>query len=178
MSLVGNFTNWQRSNLVDAEYELYDHAGASRPQIACTKYSIPKSVKHHIDFVTPTLHFDVPLNRRTEKRKVESGVGKSVGKPGNSGSYPINLHSDGTIKTISTELSQCDAHITPICLEALYKFSVRNSPSSLYARISPAYYIIAQHAACFEEKLIWNRRIYTASVHSFRPRPLCQELHA
>lgn len=123
--------------LVDAEYELYEHAEATRPHIACTKYSIPKSVKHHVDFVTPTLHFDVPLNRRTEKRKVESGVGKSVGKPGDSGSYPVNLHSDGTIKKISTELSQCDTHITPICLEALYKFSVRAPPSSLCARNLP-----------------------------------------
>lgn len=57
-----------------------------------------------------------------------SGIAKSIGKPNDQGAYPVNLQTDGIVKDISNlinQLENCDTHITPVCLEALYKFSVR-----------------------------------------------------
>lgn len=115
-----------------ADYSLYQHS-SGQPHVACKSYSVPVSVKEHIDFVTPTLHFDIPLGKKrsyttvpletrgtsSSKHTVQAGVGKAVGQPGNS---PVDPKTSGVFSTIFTELSHCDTQITPVCLEALYKF--------------------------------------------------------
>lgn len=66
--------------------------------------------------MTPTVHFDVKLSKR-------SGGGqllKSVGLP-NSGTGPKTT---GEVLDSSDldQLSDCDQYITPLCLRALYGF--------------------------------------------------------
>ncbi|KAF8309184.1 subtilisin-like protein [Clavulina sp. PMI_390] len=144
-SVVVNMSLAEAEDLLNAKYELYDHPSSPVPHIACTKYDVPASIKHHIDFVTPTVHFDVPLGHRgaqhdaSKRIKVEAadlskrtddvvtnGTAKGLGKPNEQGSYPVNLQTTGVLQDLSgifTQLTNCDTHITPICLEALYKFS-------------------------------------------------------
>ena len=68
-----------------------------------------------------------------EKRAAKAGIAASVGDPALAGAYPVHLKTDGLINLGNKaaavgDVSQCDVRITPVCLEALYGFSVRPSP--------------------------------------------------
>lgn len=105
-----------------AKYDVYSHTSGAK-HIACKSYSVPQSIRDHIDFVTPTLHFDMPnLGKRTvlNDHPVHDGVGKSVGQPSNS---PVDPQTTGTFGEIFAELENCSVQITPVCLEALYGFT-------------------------------------------------------
>jgi tripeptidyl-peptidase I len=76
---------------------------------ACESYHLPEHVKPHIDFVTPSVHFDAVIGKR-------SNPAHRIGQPG-AGSSPKTT---GTIENLFTDLENCDKQITPICLRALY----------------------------------------------------------
>lgn len=68
----------------------------------------------HVDFVTPSVHFDAKLTRRSGG---ESGSpARGIGQPG----VGITPKTTGTVSGIINELEDCDNHITPICLRTLY----------------------------------------------------------
>ena len=113
-------------NLLKTKYHEYMHPSGS-VQAACTEYHIPANVQQHVDFVTPTLHFDAKLGppskeegKNLERRDVIPNVGGSLGKPG-SGSLPKKGASLTYIKNVITELSMCDTFIVPDCLRFLYR---------------------------------------------------------
>ena len=124
----------EAEDLLQTKYYKYTHAVTGQPHIACEDYSIPENIQKHVDFVTPTVHFDAkvenPKKRRSlEERETETsvldhnvqpGVGHSIGSPGDK-SLPKN---GGKIPfgTILTELENCDVSIVPDCLRALYEF--------------------------------------------------------
>lgn len=104
--------------------------GASHPSVA-EAYSLPSHIRPHIDFITPTLHFDTKLKRtkRGEDEKdnvlIKRNHGSTkikIGAPNapslpkyDPGVHPIN---------IIGELSQYDEYITPDCLRTLYGLPV------------------------------------------------------
>lgn len=110
--------------LLKTKYHEYTHPSGSK-QTACTEYHVPAEIQKHVDFITPTVHFDAKLGPGSEKddkikrRNVTPGVGSSIGKPG-SGSLPKQGESLNFIQSIISELSQCDEFIVPDCLRALY----------------------------------------------------------
>lgn len=87
---------------------------------------------NHIDMVMPTVHFDAivrpsqdELMRKRRKRDLPSLFGNNTGslpKPGK----------EIDINAISTDLSDCDAQITPDCLRALYNFTTGTLNVSSY----------------------------------------------
>lgn len=80
--------------------------------IACESYHLPEHVTPHVDFVTPTIHFDAKVQKRTDK-----SYGRvPIGQPGQ-GSTPKTT---GQIDGLLTQIEDCDKQITPICLRALY----------------------------------------------------------
>jgi hypothetical protein len=91
---------------------------------ACEEYSVPENIREHIDFITPTVHFDANLNKpvkRSTHSPVQPGKTKSVGSVTSNIAAP---KTDGKISfgEITAELKQCDTYITPDCLRALYLF--------------------------------------------------------
>ena len=82
---------------------------------ACESYHLPENLVPHIDFVTPTVHFDAKLSKR-------SGDGqplRTVGQPG-SGNGP---KTNGELIVDWSGIGQlftCDKYITPFCLRTLY----------------------------------------------------------
>ena len=90
-----NCTVTEAQNLLKTEYYTFKHTSGA-PHVGCTAYHIPENVSKHIDFITPTVHFDI---KTTQPRKdnakappfknvtssigtpVKPGVGKSVGSP-------------------------------------------------------------------------------------------------
>jgi tripeptidyl-peptidase-1 len=79
----------------------------------CEKYHVPKHVQPHLDLVTPSVHFDTKIHRRGAPAK----SGTHIGQPG---AGVVTPKSTGTVKSFVDELENCDTHITPLCLRALY----------------------------------------------------------
>jgi tripeptidyl-peptidase-1 len=129
----------EAEGLLDAKYYEYVHAETGQAHVACEEYSLPQHIQEHIDFVTPTVHFDAKIESPKKRRDlderetavakrqtsavghdVHSGVGNSIGSPGdrslpkNGGKIPFG--------TILNELENCDVSIVPDCLRALYEF--------------------------------------------------------
>lgn len=88
-----NCTVNEAQKLLKTEYFKYKHTSGT-PHVGCTAYHIPESVRKHIDFITPTLHFDIKTTKpKQDNAKVSSyknqtsaigtpvnpGVGKKIG---------------------------------------------------------------------------------------------------
>jgi len=76
---------------------------------------LPEHVQPHVDFVTPTVHFNAKILKRSGGGSTD-GIGLSIGQLG-SGTHPKTI---GEIQTFMNDLEDCDKQITPICLRALY----------------------------------------------------------
>ncbi|KAH0829078.1 putative tripeptidyl-peptidase I [Lanmaoa asiatica] len=106
-------TTREAEDLLHASYNVYGHETGVQ-HVACESYHLPEHVVRHVDFVTPTVHFDAKLSKR-------SGSGqplRTVGLPGSS----TGPKTTGELLdwTNLNQLVDCDTHITPLCLRALY----------------------------------------------------------
>jgi tripeptidyl-peptidase I len=112
--------------LLNTKYNIYQHDETKQPHVACEEYSIPSHLTDHIDFITPTVHFDAIVKEKkkkresVEKRTIEPGVEKGLGEP-NSPSLPKLGHYMSEA-AILRELIHCNQQIIPDCLRALYDF--------------------------------------------------------
>ena len=137
----------EAERLLKTEYHVYTHR-TGRPHVACSEYHVPKYISRHIDFITPTVHFDTKLpmgmeNHETRFKRaatttaaaghpVQTKAALGVGAPG-SGSLP-KKGANIDIKGFVDELKNCDLFITPNCLRALYEFppGVSANPKNSY----------------------------------------------
>ncbi|KAI9845406.1 MAG: hypothetical protein M1837_004884 [Sclerophora amabilis] len=130
--LAFNATVDETESLLKAKYNVYQHRDGPT-HIACESYSVPEHIRPHLDFITPTVHFDVPVKDPSENDRkkrdvpksikgtdVQPGIANSVGSP-NNGFLP-KLGRQINIKGIIDQLEDCDQFIVPNCLRALYRF--------------------------------------------------------
>lgn len=83
-----NCTVTEAQNLLKTEYYKFKHTSGA-PHVGCTAYHIPENVKKHIDFITPTVHFDIKTTQPRQDnaklpppfKNVTSATGSPV-KPG------------------------------------------------------------------------------------------------
>ena len=57
-----NATISEAQALLKTEYYIYEHSVSRVPQVACHEYHLPPHIAPHVDFITPTVHFDTPMN--------------------------------------------------------------------------------------------------------------------
>ena len=113
--------------LLKTEYWAYEHESGV-PQIACQAYHVPEHISKHVDFITPTIHFDAKLKPPVPddpqegelERRDTPGAGAVIGRPG-SGSLPKKGRTLSFITNVITALDSCNQYITPNCLRALYQ---------------------------------------------------------
>ncbi|KAI0833697.1 subtilisin-like protein [Trametes gibbosa] len=111
--LTANITVAEAEQLLATEYYVYEHEESGHKQVGCeSAYHLPEHVAKHVELVTPTLHFDAKVKKRSSKIKV-----------GNPGAGPVTPKTTGKIQTIFNQLENCNEQITPICLRALYNFA-------------------------------------------------------
>ncbi|KAF7888155.1 uncharacterized protein EAF02_002696 [Botrytis sinoallii] len=129
-----NVTVAEAESLLNTKYYSYTHAKSGQTAAACDDYSVPENVRKHIDFITPTLHFDAKVVPQKEKRELSTrqkdqlarraiGEGHRVGSP-NDPSLPKQgkiVSTTSHAKLQSSALTTCNTHITPDCLQALYE---------------------------------------------------------
>lgn len=113
----------EAESLLNTQYHVYEHSETGQPHVACDEYSLPVHIQKHVDFITPTVHFDAKVKPRDgsdRKRDVDPNAAKGIGKP-SSGSLP-KFGQWLPKNSIITQLQNCDKQITPWCLRLLYKF--------------------------------------------------------
>ncbi|KAJ8581127.1 subtilisin-like protein [Rhizopogon salebrosus TDB-379] len=101
----------EAENLLNADYHVYDHETGTK-HVACDSYHLPEHVVPHVDFVTPTIHFDAKLRKRDQNTRI------SIAQPGRS-----TPKSAGEVEKVLGSLEDCDKQITPLCLRTLYGLS-------------------------------------------------------
>ncbi|KAL8744209.1 MAG: hypothetical protein Q9190_003516 [Brigantiaea leucoxantha] len=135
----------EAEKLLKAEYFVFKHE-TGKPHVSCSEYHIPEHVVPHVDFITPTVHFDTKIPqarpKAVEKRAptttaavghpVKTHAALGIGAPG-SGSLP-KKGANINIKSIIDELNNCNKFITPNCLRALYRFppGISANPKNSY----------------------------------------------
>ncbi|CDO69264.1 hypothetical protein BN946_scf185042.g166 [Trametes cinnabarina] len=90
--------------MLDAEFSVFEHQKTGISAIRTLSYSVPASVKPHLDFIYPTTSFPV-----TAKRAISS-VHFGSGAHDNSTAHGRRASVDAS----------CNDAITPACLQALY----------------------------------------------------------
>ena len=125
-----NATVREAEALLRTKYHVHRHH-TGKPHVACESYHVPQHLRSHIDFITPTVHFDTKVAQVVEEGQ-ESSATSAAGVPvrvkaGAQITEPTNgfLPKEGAeidIESIIDELENCDTHITPDCLRALYRF--------------------------------------------------------
>jgi tripeptidyl-peptidase-1 len=114
---VPSATVAEAEQLLSTTYNVYEH-NSGAVHVGCDSYSVPAHVSSHIDLITPTVHFDRRLEGASAPMKKRLAPGhQGVGAPGAGIVVP---QAAGKIKNIIDELENCDVHITPNCLRALY----------------------------------------------------------
>lgn len=131
--LYFNATVDQAESLLKTNYHIYKHS-TGMPYVACSEYFVPEYVRAHLDFITPTVHFDTKLprpitdhksNRKRTSLKSAAGVAVVEGTAVDSGlldsgSLP-KKGADVNPSQVPSELRNCDRFTTLNCLRALYK---------------------------------------------------------
>ncbi|KAL9127909.1 MAG: hypothetical protein Q9217_003295 [Psora testacea] len=120
----------EAENLLKTKYHLHRHE-TGKPHIGCDSYHIPEHLRPHVDFITPTVHFDTKIAQANEKRAtasataaagipVQSKAALEITDPYNG--FNPKKGADIDIEALLDELEDCNTHITPNCLRALYRF--------------------------------------------------------
>jgi tripeptidyl-peptidase-1 len=127
-----NATVAEAEQLLKTKYYIYEHKNGQRYH-ATEEYSVPVTIQRHIDFIVPTLHFDVKVVRNPKK---SNDLKKSSleGVESVSTDLPHVLKLVGPTGSVNsaqaTQLSSCNTQITPICLQTLYNFTNYKQKSS------------------------------------------------
>ncbi|KAI0823318.1 family S53 protease-like protein [Trametes gibbosa] len=91
------------NTMLDAEFSTFQHADMGITAIRTLTYSVPASVKPHIDFIFPATVFPV----KAKKSFVNVNISSSH-------------HNASTHSARASVDSSCDDAMTPACLQALY----------------------------------------------------------
>ncbi|KAF8645563.1 hypothetical protein AX16_007736 [Volvariella volvacea WC 439] len=115
-----NTTVETAERLLRTEYHVYAHKTGQR-HVGAESYSVPEDIAEHIDFITPSVHFDVVIKPQPQARASRP--------PQRLGYKASPKTSNLTDNKLFNDLKDCHQQITPACLQALYGF--------LYDPISP-----------------------------------------
>jgi tripeptidyl-peptidase-1 len=170
-----NATVHEAESLLKTTYNLYRYQ-TGPVQVACQEYSVPEHMQKHIDFITPTVHFDAkirsskPVTEPRDRTKrttdtqlarppVETGVARKVGQPGFGLIPKLNDKAGKPTGTFSSQadVSNCDQEITVYCLHALYNFTFGqyNNSANSYGIVeyTPQAYVASDLDMFFNEYL-------------------------
>lgn len=131
-----NATVPEAEKLLRTRYSIYKHDSTGQPHVACEGYSLPAHVQPHVDFVTPTVHFDAKVQPRKDDKALRKRQNVKATKPGNAvkpGPWSGWLPKLGRMlpsKSIIRELESCDTQIVPDCLRTLYQLPNSSTPNS------------------------------------------------
>ncbi|KAF7712670.1 Tripeptidyl-peptidase sed1 [Penicillium ucsense] len=103
--------------LLRTEYHLYDNPQTGRSHIACREYLVPRSVREHIDFITPGISPRevtgvTPINKEKLKKRRIQGSPIEV--------QPVEAGLMDKYRGKQTPPEACDTAVTPECIRQMY----------------------------------------------------------
>lgn len=116
-----NATVDQAESLLKTRYYSYKHS-SGKSHVGCLSYHIPEKLRAHVDFITPSVHFDVKLPQPTKNNEK---IYKRINPRDTVGVEDVDsLPKKGA--NVNTgddlgDLGNCDELITPNCLRGLYR---------------------------------------------------------
>jgi tripeptidyl-peptidase-1 len=99
-------------SLLETKFAVYRHP-SGRTYIGTQSYRIPASLKESIDFITPTVQFDVAA-------KVATYAKRDIFNPRHNEQFSPKLQGPIIPKIDIGGLNDCGSQITPACLRAMY----------------------------------------------------------
>ncbi|CAJ2503639.1 Uu.00g110330.m01.CDS01 [Anthostomella pinea] len=121
-----NITIAEAEKLLKTSYFAYQHE-SGQYHVACEDYSLPENLRQHVDFITPTVHFDVKVNRSNAKRALDPHGSEILNRHISESKarkaadlYRRGINVNETSTDNATELAHCDTLMVPDCLRALY----------------------------------------------------------
>ncbi|KAI0644035.1 family S53 protease-like protein [Trametes meyenii] len=96
------------SELLDAEFSVFNHTPTGRTSIRTLSYSIPADLRGHLEFVHPTTAFTQPF------------IGPAFTAHPSRGNITVPRGATTNLSSDATVPSSCKNTITPQCLQALY----------------------------------------------------------
>ncbi|KAG6381961.1 peptidase S8/S53 domain-containing protein [Boletus reticuloceps] len=111
--IQANVTVEEAEQLMNTEYNMYTHM-SGKEHVACEVYYLPQHVQPHVDFVTPSVHFDAKLTRRSGGES--AAPARDIQRVG----FGTGPKTDDTVSGVMDGLEQCNEYITPTCLRTLY----------------------------------------------------------
>lgn len=110
----------EAENLLLAEYHEYEDTVTGGVIPACDQYHLPKSLREHIDYISPGIKLLAPVE--SHKAQKEALIAKRETSLGLSKRMKhAKLVQETSHKPDPNDLSTCDIAITPACVAALYK---------------------------------------------------------
>jgi tripeptidyl-peptidase-1 len=97
----------EMESLLKTDYNVWEHLETRSVSISCDEYYLPQSIKHHIDFIRPTVGLGNPRAAISRKQKRDIQFG------------PLNITAPETVSS-ATNLSLCHQGISPERIRALY----------------------------------------------------------
>ena len=106
--------------LLKTEYHIFNHGETGEHQIGCEEYSIPDSIRPHVDFITPTVGFSErrrkSVRRRPDRERSiafsQGPVANQIALADGTSQYPIVHTHEDPIHT----LAYCGMAMTPACI--------------------------------------------------------------
>ena len=116
--------------LLKTEYHDFQHGKTGERQIGCDEYSIPASIRPHVDFVTPTIGFSERGRYRKSVRKQVEQVDGNSGRQFALDPYSNQIALAGGSDP-SASLANCGRGMTPACIAG----RVSSLPCTIYKAI-------------------------------------------
>jgi tripeptidyl-peptidase I len=114
------------------DFHIYEHADTGSKNVACESYALPKSVRDHVDYVTPGIRLRKDINKVREKRSLakirDTHIAKRGFRPTNTGLAPIDgelFDAAASPQLIPLNTSVCDRYITNDCIRSEFPWRLR-----------------------------------------------------
>ena len=121
----------EAESLLRTKYHAWSHEETGKIHVACDEYSLPANIQEHVDFVTPSVHFDArPVSRSADRKQLEARDTNDL-RNGLRNGGPYRGWLPKAVQAINQsdlnfELTGCDNQTTPACLRALYGIPINN----------------------------------------------------
>lgn len=105
----------EMEKLFGAKYNLFENADTGDLTISCDQYHVPKEIQEHVDFVSPTIGFDVKSVPGLKKRSLDKRWRGQPHGPMPPFSKPMHWRPKDP-----DSIANCSGLVTPACIKALY----------------------------------------------------------
>jgi tripeptidyl-peptidase-1 len=121
----------EAESLFRTKYHAWTHEESGEVHVACDEYSIPANIQKHVDFVTPSVHFDArPVPRSADRKQLETsdthGLRSGLRHEGPYRGWLPKAVQAINQSDLNFELTDCDKQTTPACLRALYGIPIND----------------------------------------------------